>query len=338
MTRSDQPALLAALGGRRPEQLPVWFMRQAGRSLPEYRDARQGVAMLEACLNPELAAEITCQPVRRHGVDAAVFFSDIMVPLVLAGIEVTITSGVGPVFAEPVNSVADVDRVTGHQISDGSAVQQAVSLAVAELGEEVPVIGFAGGPFTLAAYLVEGRGSRDHLAARAFMHAEPGAWNRLLTWCAKLSGEFLRLQVAGGARAVQLFDSWAGALRRPDYITHAAPYSRLALEAVSVPRIHFGTGTGHLLESMAACGCEAGGIDYLTPLDEAVRRLPGMVLQGNIDPAQLAAGWDSLESHTRDVVDRGRAAPAHVVNLGHGVPPRTDPAVLTDLVALVHEL
>ena len=159
--------------------------------------------MLEACLNPELAAEITCQPVRRHGVDAAVFFSDIMVPLVLAGIEVTITSGVGPVFAEPVNSVADVDRVTGHQISDGSAVQQAVSLAVAELGEGVPVIGFAGGPFTLAAYLVEGRGSRDHLAARAFMHAEPGAWNRLLTWCAKLSGEFLRLQVAGGARAVQ---------------------------------------------------------------------------------------------------------------------------------------
>mgnify|MGYP003042726210 FL=1 len=294
--------------------------------------------MLDACLNPELAAEITCQPVRRHGVDAAVFFSDIMIPLVLAGVDVTITSGVGPVFEQPVNSVAEVNRVVERRILDASAVEKAVALTVAELGEDTPVIGFAGAPFTLAAYLVEGRGSRDHLGARAFMHAEPEAWDRLLTWCADLSSEFLRIQVAAGARAVQLFDSWVGTLCLADYTTRVAPYSRRVLESVSVPRIHFGTGTGHLLEAMAECGSEAIGIDHRIPLDEAARRLPGKVLQGNIDPARLAAGWENLAAHTRDVVERGRSAPAHVVNLGHGVPPETDPAVLTDLVALVHEL
>ena len=338
MTRSDQPALLVALEGRQPERLPVWFMRQAGRSLPEYRNARQGVAMLDACLTPELAAEITCQPVRRHGVDAAVFFSDIMIPLALAGVDVSIVSGVGPVFEQPVNSVAEVNRLVEHRISDASTVEKAVTLAVAELGEATPVIGFAGAPFTLAAYLVEGRGSRDHLGARAFMHAEPAAWDRLLTWCADLSGEFLRIQVAAGARAVQLFDSWVGTLCLDDYTTRVAPYSRRVLESVSVPRIHFGTGAGHLLEAMAECGSEAIGIDHRIPLDEAARRLPGKVLQGNIDPARLAAGWENLAAHTTDVVERGRSAPAHVVNLGHGVPPETDPAVLTDLVALVHEL
>ena len=294
--------------------------------------------MLDACLNPELAAEITCQPVRRHGVDAAVFFSDIVIPLVLAGVDVTITSGVGPVFEQPVNSVAEVNRVVERRILDASAVEKAMALTVAELGEDTPVIGFAGAPFTLAAYLVEGRGSRDHLGARAFMHAEPEAWDRLLTWCADLSGEFLRIQVAAGARAVQLFDSWVGTLCLADYTTRVAPYSRRVLESVSVPRIHFGTGTGHLLEAMAECGSEAIGIDHRIPLDEAARRLPGKVLQGNIDPARLAAGWENLAAHTRDVVERGRSAPAHVVNLGHGVPPETDPAVLTDLVALVHEL
>ena len=338
MMRSDQPALLAALKGRRPERLPVWFMRQAGRSLPEYRNARQGVAMLDACLNPELAAEITCQPVRRHGVDAAVFFSDIMIPLALAGVEVTITAGVGPVFEQPVNSVTEVNRLVERRILDASAVEKAVALAVAELGEDTPVIGFAGAPFTLAAYLVEGRGSRDHLGARAFMHTEPAAWDRLLSWCADLSGEFLRIQVKAGARAVQLFDSWVGTLCLDDYTTRVAPYSRRVLESVSVPRIHFGTGAGHLLEAMAECGSEAIGIDHRIPLDEAARRLPGKVLQGNIDPARLAAGWENLATHTKDVVERGRSAPAHVVNLGHGVPPETDPAVLTDLVALVHEL
>lgn len=340
--------------------------------------------MIEACLNPEMAAEITCQPVRRHGVDAAVFFSDIMVPLALAGVDVTIAPGVGPVIADPVRGPDDVEALVARRIEDGSAIERAVELAVRELGEATPVVGFAGAPFTLAAYLVEGRGSRDHLAARSFMHAEPAAWRRLMTWCAEISGRFLQLQVAGGARAVQLFDSWAGALSLDDYAAGAAPYSKLALAAVgdggvaggaaagdvacdaagsvaddgpapdsaashpasegpgggagTTPRIHFGTGTGHLLEAMAACGCEAMGIDYRTPLDEAARRLPGMVLQGNIDPARLSAGWEVLAAHARDVVRRGRAAPAHIVNLGHGVPPGTDPAVLTDLVALVHDL
>ena len=315
--------------------MPVWFMRQAGRSLPEYRHVRQGIAMLEACLRPELAAEITCQPVRRHGVDAAVFFSDIMIPLALAGVEVTITSGVGPVFADPIRDVADVDRLVSRRIEDGSAIVEAVRLAVLELGESTTVLGFAGAPFTLAAYLVEGKGTRDHLAARAMMHADPDAWNRLMTWCAELSREFLGLQIEGGARAVQLFDSWAGSLTLEDYTARVAPYSRMAIDGVAVPRIHFGTGTRHLLEEMAK-GVEALGIDYRTPLDEAARRLPGVVLQGNIDPARLAAGWEALEAHARDVVERGRMAPAHIVNLGHGVPPTTDPQILTDLVAWVH--
>ena len=190
----------------------------------------------------------------------------------------------------------------------------------------------------MAAHQEEGGGSRGHLGGRDVRHTEAGTRERLLTWCADLSGEFLRIQVKAGARAVQLFDSWVGTLCLDDYTTRVAPYSRRVLESVSVPRIHFGTGPGHLLEALAECGSEAIGIDHRIPLDEAARRLPGKVLQGNIDPARLAAGWENLAAHTRDVVERGRSAPAHVVNLGHGVPPETDPAVLTDLVALVHEL
>ncbi|GAB3821017.1 uroporphyrinogen decarboxylase [Tessaracoccus terricola] len=340
MNDSDQPSLLQALSGTRPDRLPVWFMRQAGRSLPEYREVRGSTTILEACLIPELAAEITLQPVRRHGVDAAIFFSDIMVPLVLAGVDVDIQSGIGPVVAEPVRSAADVDRLVSHELADVDTIRSAAAIVVQELGGATPLIGFAGAPFTLAAYLVEGRGSRDHLAARALMHADPAAWHRLLGWCAELSAQFLEVQVESGARAVQLFDSWAGSLRRDDYLEFVAPHSRHALERVAgrVPRIHFGTGTRHLLRDMADCGVEAMGVDYRTPLDEAAELLPGLPLQGNIDPARLAAGWDSLAQHARDVVERGRAAPAHIVNLGHGVPPTTDAAILTDLVALVHEL
>ena len=332
--------MLTALSGHRPERLPVWFMRQAGRSLPEYRAIREGTTILEACLIPELAAEITLQPVRRHKVDAAIFFSDIMTPLVLAGVEVEIHSGVGPVIDKPVRTAADVDRVTRHALIETSPITEAVKTVVAELGDDTPLIGFAGAPFTLAAYLVEGRGSRDHLAARSMMHAEPGAWHRLLDWAARLSGQFLTAQVDAGARAVQLFDSWAGSLTRADYTGFVADHSATALSAVAgrVPRIHFGTGTRHLLTDMAGCGVEAMGIDYRTPLDEAAAILPGLPLQGNIDPAMLSAGWAPLEAHARDVVVRGRAAPAHVVNLGHGVPPTTDPGVITALVDLVHSL
>lgn len=333
-------ALLTALQGERPDRLPVWFMRQAGRSLPEYRKAREGTTILEACLMPELAAEITLQPVRRHGVDAAIFFSDIMTPLVLAGVDVDIVSGVGPVIENPVRTREDVDRIITHEISDASAITEAVKLIVRELGDATPLIGFAGAPFTLAAYLVEGRGSRDHLRARTMMHADPEAWNRLLNWAAKLSGQFLDVQIAAGARAVQLFDSWAGSLSRADYVEYVQPHSATALEAVAgrVPRIHFGVGTRHLLPDMAAIGVDALGVDYRTPLDEAAQLVPDLPLQGNIDPALLAAGWLALEAHARDVVRRGQAAPAHIVNLGHGVPPTTDPQVLTDLVALIHEL
>ena len=333
-------SLLSALSGHRPDRLPVWFMRQAGRSLPEYKEARKGTTILEACLKPDLAAEITLQPVRRHGVDAAIFFSDIMTPLVLAGVDVDIVAGVGPVIENPVRSAADVDRLVSHEPGDAQAITDAVKLVVAELGDETPLIGFAGAPFTLAAYLVEGRGSRDHLAARSMMHADPESWPRLLDWCADISGRFLTTQVDAGARAVQLFDSWAGSLTRVDYVASVAPHSAKALSAVEgrVPRIHFGTGTRHLLTDMAAVGVEAMGVDYRTPLDEAARLLPDIPLQGNIDPALLSAGWEPLSRHAADVVERGKAAPAHIVNLGHGVPPTTDPEVLTDLVAFLHEL
>ncbi|WP_040284176.1 uroporphyrinogen decarboxylase [Tessaracoccus massiliensis] len=333
-------SLLTALSGHRPERLPVWFMRQAGRSLPEYKQAREGTTILEACLKPELAAEITLQPVRRHNVDAAIFFSDIMTPLVLAGVDVDIKPGIGPVIDHPVRTAADVERIVSHRIDDASAITEAVRLVVGELGDDTALIGFAGAPFTLAAYLVEGRGSRDHLQARAMMHADPQSWHKLLDWAADLSAQFLGVQIDAGARAVQLFDSWAGALSRADYVDRVQPHSAKVLAAVEgrVPRIHFGVGTRHLLTDMAEAGVEALGVDYRTPLDEAARLVPGLPLQGNIDPALLAAGWDALEAHARDVVERGRQAPAHVVNLGHGVPPTTDPQVLTDLVALIHEL
>ncbi|GAA4427316.1 uroporphyrinogen decarboxylase [Georgenia halophila] len=320
----------------------MWFMRQAGRSLPEYREIRQGVSMLESCLRPELAAEITLQPVRRHGVDAAVLFSDIMIPLKLAGVAVDIVSGVGPVVDEPVRTGSDVDRLVAHEAGDPAAVAEAVRLVVAELGDTTPLIGFAGAPFTLAAYLVEGRPSRDHLAARTLMHAEPDTWRRLMEWAADVTGQFLRAQVRAGARAAQLFDSWAGALSLPDYTDHAAPYSARALshlDGLEVPRVHFGTGTGELLVAMRDAGADVVGVDYRIPLDEANRRLGGRTpLQGNIDPAFLAAPWSVLERHVRDVVERGRTAPGHVVNLGHGVPPTTDPSVLTRIVELVHSL
>ncbi|MDO5677414.1 MAG: uroporphyrinogen decarboxylase [Propionibacteriaceae bacterium] len=333
-------SFLSALSGQRPERLPVWFMRQAGRSLPEYKKVREGTTILEACLKPDLAAEITLQPVRRHHVDAAIFFSDIMTPLVLAGVDVDIKPGIGPVIDNPVRSAADVERIVAHRIEDASAISEAVRMVVAELGEQTPLIGFAGAPFTLAAYLVEGRGSRDHLQARAMMHADPEAWHTLLNWCAELSAHFLTVQIDAGAKAVQLFDSWAGALSRDDYTERVQQHSAKVMAAVEgrVPRIHFGVGTRHLLTEMAEIGVETLGVDYRTPLDEAAWLVPGLPLQGNIDPALLAAGWDALEDHTRDVVRRGRAAPAHVVNLGHGVPPTTDPEVLTDLVALIHEL
>jgi len=341
--RTTHSALVRAYSGERPEQLPVWFMRQAGRSLPEYKAARAGTAMLDACLQPELASEITLQPVRRHGVDAAIFFSDIVVPLKLAGVDVEIKPGVGPVMGAPVRTADDVARLREHTptAADLEPVSQGVALTVAALGS-TPLIGFAGAPFTLAAYLVEGGPSRDHLAARTLMHADPDTWRALTEWTADVTGAFLRAQVLAGASAAQLFDSWAGSLSLADYQAHVAAGSARALSHVSdlgVRKVHFGTGTGELLAAMREVGADVVGVDYRIPLDEASRRVGGSTpLQGNIDPALLSAPWPVLEAHVRDVVERGRSAPGHVVNLGHGVPPTTDPAVLTRLVGLIHSL
>ena len=340
MALSDAP-LLRALAGDRPPHAPVWFMRQAGRSLSEYRDLRVGTRMLDACLTPDLAAEITLQPVRRHGVDAAVFFSDIVIPLRLAGVEVEIEPGRGPVFANPVRTAADVDRITAIDPDDldGTAIAEAVRLVTAELGD-TPLIGFAGAPFTLAAYLVEGGPSKEHLRARAMMHSDPASWNRLAGWLAQVSRRVLETQRDAGASVVQLFDSWAGSLSTADYRAFVAPHSHAALAGIGLPTIHFGVGTGPFLADMRLDGVADGvGVDWRQPLVEAAAILgPDVTVQGNIDPALLSAPWSVLEAHVRDVVERGRAARAHILNLGHGVPPETDPDQLTRIVELAHTI
>ncbi|PVZ55460.1 uroporphyrinogen decarboxylase [Arthrobacter sp. H-02-3] len=337
---ADSPLITAYRGGK-PSRRPVWFMRQAGRSLPEYLKVREGVAMLDSCLRPELASEITLQPVRRHDVDAAIFFSDIVIPLKLAGVGVDIVPGVGPVLDVPVRTAADVAALPQLTWEALEPIREAVRLTVAELGN-TPLIGFAGAPFTLAAYMVEGKPSRDHLGPRTMMHADPETWTALANWAADASGMFLRAQLEAGASAAQLFDSWAGSLGLADYQRYVAPASSRALDHVrdlGAPLIHFGTGTSELLVAMRDVGVDVVGVDYRLPLDEANRRLGGTVpLQGNIDPALLSAPWEILEAHVRDVIAAGSAAPGHVVNLGHGVPPETDPEVLTRVVELIHSI
>lgn len=314
-------------------------MRQAGRSLAEYRDLRVGTAMLDACLNPEMSSEITLQPVRRHGVDAGIFFSDIVVPLKLAGVDVDIVPGRGPVLGAPIRSAADVAALRPLEPDALLPITEGVARTVAELGT-TPLIGFAGAPFTLAAYLVEGGPSKDHLRARTLMHADPATWDALLTWAAGVTGAFLRAQALAGASAVQLFDSWVGSLSVVDYEARVAPFSKLAIGHVSdleVPVVHFGVGTAELLPSMHAIGVDVMGVDDRITLTEASNRLGNTVpLQGNINPALLAAPWPVLQAHALTVIEQGRAAPAHVLNLGHGVPPETDPTVLTKLVQLAH--
>lgn len=331
--------LLRALAGEKTERTPVWFMRQAGRSLPEYRELRVGTRMLDACLTPDLAAEITLQPVRRHKVDAAVFFSDIVIPLRLAGVEVEIEPGRGPVFANPIRTADDVARITAIDPADldGTAITEAVRITTAELGE-TPLIGFAGAPFTLAAYLVEGGPSKEHLRARAMMHADPESWNRLAGWLSRVSRRFLEIQRDAGASVVQLFDSWAGSLSPDDYRTHVAPHSRAALDGIGLPSIHFGVGTGPFLADMRLDGvASAVGVDWRMPLDEAIRIVgDDVAVQGNIDPALLLAPWPVLEARVRDSIERGRGAKGHILNLGHGVPPETDPDQLTRIVEVAH--
>lgn len=337
---SNSPVVLAYQGVR-PDYRPIWMMRQAGRSLPEYRAVRAGIPMLESCLRPDLVTEITLQPVYRHHVDAAIFFSDIVVPLKLAGVEVDIIAGVGPVMGAPVRTRADIEQLRPLEPEALQPITTAVGMLVAELGS-TPLIGFAGAPFTLASYLIEGKPSRDYLHTKAMMRHDPDAWQDLLTWAAGVTGTFLRAQAIAGASAVQLFDSWAGALTLDEYLTYAGPYSELVMSAVTdlpIPRVHFGTRTESLLGAMRDVGATVMGVDQHTPLDVANDLLGGLTpLQGNIDPDLLTADWDVLAAHTRDVLRRGQAAPSHVVNLGHGVPKDADPEVLTRLVEYVHEV
>ncbi len=339
---ASAPFLVAARGGR-PSRLPVWFMRQAGRSLPEYRTVRAGTGMLAACLTPELTCEITLQPVRRHRVDAAILFSDIVVPLHVAGVGVDIVAGSGPVVARPVRSAADVERLPELHPEQVAPVTDAVALLLAELGD-TPLIGFAGAPFTLASYLIEGGPSRNHERTKALMRSAPDVWHALLHKLANLTVTFLRAQVAAGVDAVQLFDSWAGVLSERDYREHVLPHSAAVLGGLAdapngcpIPRIHFGVGTGELLGAMAEAGADVVGVDWRVPLDVAARRSGGThPVQGNLDPAVLFAGPESIESEVRRIVAEGARTPGHVFNLGHGVLPETDPDVLTRLVELVH--
>ena len=331
--------LVRAARGLPVTHTPVWFMRQAGRSLPEYREARADVPMLQACRTPELVCEITLQPVRRHGVDAAIFFSDIVVPLAAAGIDVDITPGVGPVVAHPVRTAADVEALPELDPGQIDDIAQSVRLITAELGG-TPLIGFAGAPFTLASYLVEGGPSKNHEHTKALMYGAPDVWDALCAKLARISGAFLRVQAQAGASAIQLFDSWVGALPLADYRRFVQPHSAAALGAVAdldVPRIHFGVGTGELLAAMGAAGADVVGVDYRVPLDEAARRVGSSYsLQGNLDPALLFAPWEPLEAKVREILTQGRAARGHIFNLGHGVLPSTDPDALTRVVELVH--
>jgi uroporphyrinogen decarboxylase len=316
-------------------------MRQAGRSLPEYRRLREGVPMLQACRTPDLVTEITVQPVRRHGVDAAIFFSDIVVPLQAVGVDLDIVPGVGPVVAEPFRSRADLDRLPALTPDAVPDITQAVRQTVGEL-DGIPLIGFAGAPFTLASYLVEGGPSKNHEHTKALLHGDPQLWSDLCARLAQIATAFLRVQVEAGAAAVQLFDSWVGALPRADYRRFVEPHSRAVLEGVAdleVPRIHFGVGTGELLADMAAAGADVIGVDYRVPLTEAASRTGGRyAVQGNLDPALLFAPWAALETRVREIVEEGRQTPGHIFNLGHGVLPDTDPTVLTRVVELVHAL
>jgi uroporphyrinogen decarboxylase len=318
-------------------QTPVWFMRQAGRALPEYRAARDGISMLDACATPDLVVELTLQPVRRYGVDAAILFSDIVVPLHAAGVALTIEPGVGPVIAEPMRSEPDVRRLAPLDPADVDYVRSAVAGLVEALGP-TPLIGFAGAPFTLASYLIEGGPSRDLARTKALMYADEATWHALLDRLADIAATHLRVQIDAGVSAVQLFDSWVGTLSAADYERYALPHSlRVLAAAAAVPRIHFGVGTGELLSLMRSAGADVVGVDWRVPIDDAVARIGAdAVVQGNLDPAACLAPWDVAAERALDVLRRGKAAAAHIFNLGHGVLPETDPGVLAALVELVH--
>ena len=335
----SESLFLRAVRGDAVPHPPVWFMRQAGRSLPEYRAIREGTAMLEACMDPALVAEITMQPVRRYGVDAAIFFSDIVLPLKAVGVDLEIKPGVGPVVAQPVRTLDDVAAIPDLEPGHVPYVTEAVRALVAELGG-TPLIGFAGAPFTVASYLVEGGPSKDHARTKAMMFGAPDVWDALMRKIAAISAAYLEVQVAAGASAVQLFDSWAGALTPEDYRDHVIPHSAAVLERagrLGVPRIHFGVGTSNLLPLMAEAGADVVGIDWRTPLATGIAQVGDRAVQGNLDPALVFAPTEVMLQRAAQIIEAGRAARGHVFNLGHGVIPSTDPDQLARLTDFVHE-
>jgi uroporphyrinogen decarboxylase len=319
-----EPLLVRAARREPVERTPVWFMRQAGRSLPEYRELRSRHSFWEVAREPELCAQVTLQPVHRHGVDAAVMFADIMTPVVAMGVDVELVEGVGPV----VNHF----RAAHLRIPDVVAPELAEAIAIvrAELPEETAVIGFCGAPFTVAGYLVEGKPSREFTKVKSLMYNEPAEWHRLMETLVECFTRYVREQVAAGADAIQLFDSWVGALSPADYAEFVAPYSARILEAVDVPTIHFGTGASHLYDQMDG---DVLGLDWRVPLDVQ----PERVVQGNLDPAALLGPWERVETAAIEIIERSRNVAGHIFNLGHGVLPQTDPGMLKQLTELVQE-
>jgi uroporphyrinogen decarboxylase len=334
-----EPLLTRACRREPVERTPVWFMRQAGRSLPEYRELRTRHSLFEVCRQPELCAEVTLQPVRAHGVDAAVLFADIMLPVLGMGIDVELVEAVGPVVGQPVESIADVERLAVPDPEESVPfVLESVRLVREELAANEAVIGFAGGPFTVAGYLIEGKPTREFAKTKACMYGSPDVWHGLLDKLADTFAAYLRAQVAAGADVVQLFDSWVGALSSDDYREFAAPYSERVLAAVDVPTIHFGTGTFHLLGDLTAAGGDVIGLDWRIPIERGWEIVgPDRGVQGNLDPALLLGPWERVEGATVAILEAVAGRHGHVFNLGHGVLPDTDPAMLKRLVELVHQ-
>jgi uroporphyrinogen decarboxylase len=334
-----EPLLVRACRREPVERTPVWFMRQAGRSLPEYRDLRERYGLFDIVAQPELCAEVTLQPVRRHDVDAAVMFTDIMFPVLGMGVEVELVENVGPVISSPIRARADVDRLVVPEPEESvPTILEAVRLVRAALRDDQAVIGFCGGPFTVAGYLIEGKPSREFATVKAMMYREPDTWHALMDKLADTFARYVAAKARAGADVIQVFDSWVGALSPSDYEEFVAPHSARILAAVDVPTIHFGTGTSTLLSSMADAGGDVIGLDWRVPLDRGWAEAgEDRGVQGNLDPAVLLAPWERIESETRAILARAGGRPGHVFNLGHGVPPNADPAVLRRLTEFVHE-
>ncbi|MFL5963542.1 MAG: uroporphyrinogen decarboxylase [Gaiellaceae bacterium] len=333
------PLLVRAARCEPVERTPVWFMRQAGRSLPEYRAIREQHSFWEVANTPELCAEVTLQPVRRHGVDAAVMFADIMTPVLGMGLDVDLVEGVGPVIAEPVRTIADVERLRVPDADEAFApLLAAIRIVRGELTPEQAVVGFCGGPFTVAGYLVEGKPSREFATVKALMYSEPDLWRALMEKLADCFAGYLAAQARAGADVVQLFDSWVGALSPADYEEFVAPWSARILAAVEIPTIHFGTGASTLLPAMARAGGDVLGLDWRIPLDDGWALVGDeRGVQGNLDPSVLLGPWERIEAAARDVLARADGRAGHIFNLGHGVLPRTDPDIVSRLAELVQE-